>query len=69
VHTTIEKLALAAGGSHYPSVNPRQLEAFYRLVVTECADWIVANSGSLTDLSPEHLATSMKKQFGVESQG
>ena len=66
MHAIVEKLALAAGGSHYPSVNSKQLETFYRLVVTECADWIVANADSLDDLGPELFSMQMKKHLGTE---
>lgn len=40
MNTMMEKLALAAGGSHYPGVNTRQLEKFYQLVVAECAQLV-----------------------------
>ena len=38
MNTMIREFALAAGGSHYPVVNTKQLERFYELVVRECAD-------------------------------
>jgi hypothetical protein len=34
----IKKLALQAGGSHYPEVNSVQLEKFAELIVRECAE-------------------------------
>jgi len=32
------ELALQAGGSHYPNVNPTQLEAFANLIIKECLE-------------------------------
>jgi hypothetical protein len=32
----IKQLALEAGGSHYPEVNPVQLQKFAELIVKEC---------------------------------
>jgi len=34
----IKKLALEAGGSHYPDVNTIQLVKFAELIVRECAE-------------------------------
>lgn len=61
MHATVKKLALEAGGSHYPDVNPTQLEYFYKLVVKECADWVVTNADSLTQLGPEYFCNSNEK--------
>jgi hypothetical protein len=36
MNQVIKKLALEAGGSHYPEVNPKQLIYFTELVVKEC---------------------------------
>lgn len=35
MNTVLKKLALEAGGSHYPHVNTMQLEYFYRLMIQE----------------------------------
>jgi hypothetical protein len=32
----IKELALQAGGSHYPEVNPMQLKKFAELIIQEC---------------------------------
>lgn len=32
----LKELALQAGGSHYPTVNPDQLELFAKLIIKEC---------------------------------
>jgi hypothetical protein len=65
MHDIMKRLALQAGGSHYPNVNTQQLEYFYKSVVTECADWAVANSDVMATAGPDSFATEMKKQFGV----
>ena len=36
MHEQIYKIALEAGGSHYPEVGGRTLEKFTELVVAEC---------------------------------
>lgn len=36
----LKELSLEAGGSHYPSVNPKLQEAFARLIINECIDAI-----------------------------
>lgn len=43
MNTMMEKFALEAGGSHYPSVNTQQLERFYQLVVQECAQLVATH--------------------------
>ena len=32
----LHELALQAGGSHYPNINPTQLEMFANLIIKEC---------------------------------
>ena len=41
-------------------------EKFAELIVRQCADWIVDNSGALEHLGPEYFAKAMTKDFGVE---
>jgi hypothetical protein len=36
LHPEVHKIALAAGGSHYPDVNSGQLATFAELLITEC---------------------------------
>ena len=36
MNSNINRLALEAGGSHYPEVNTKQLESFAELIVKEC---------------------------------
>ena len=54
----IQELALEAGGSHYPEVNPMQLKKFAELIIRECADIAMRE-----DHDP---AECIKKHFGVE---
>ena len=34
----IKEIALKSGGSHYPNVNPQQLQLFAELIIKECID-------------------------------
>lgn len=43
MNTMMEKFALEAGGSHYPSVNTQQLERFYQLAIQECAQLVATH--------------------------
>lgn len=38
MHPTLHKFSLEAGGSHYPSINPKMQEAFAKLIVEKCAE-------------------------------
>lgn len=58
----IRELALQAGGSHYPEVNPIQLEKFAELIVLECVQ-AVKNVGGYNE---EYHMNAIKKYFGVE---
>jgi len=63
----IKQLALEAGGSHYPEVNPVQLQKFAELIVRECIAQCEKNAehewlGSGSKLS----AFNIREHFGVE---
>jgi hypothetical protein len=59
----IKELALQAGGSHYPTVNSRQLEKFAELLINECCKIMI----ELEAKYPANLTVQeIKKHFGVE---
>jgi hypothetical protein len=59
----IKELALQAGGSHYPEVNPDQLEKFAELIIRECCGLMLA----LESKYPANLTVrEIKQHFGVE---
>jgi hypothetical protein len=59
----IQELALQAGGSHYHTVNSRQLEKFAELLINECCKMMI----DLEIKYPANLTVhEIKKHFGVE---
>ena len=62
----VEKLALQAGGSHYPEVGGKTLEYFAKLVVLECANELMKWESEPFPLDPKHAAKIVKEHFGVE---
>lgn len=64
----VEKLALQAGGSHYPEVGGKTLELFAKLVVNECADELLKWKSEPFPLDPEVAAKTIKKHFGVDDE-
>ena len=72
----IKELALQAGGSHYPSVNPVQLEKFANLIIEECYGEILCQLYSNDPSTDEQFnagheaglrlaVTTIKKHFGI----
>ena len=59
----IKQLALEAGGSHYPEVNPVQLQKFAELIVRECAALVKGQPhvDKMMDCN-----SVIKQHFGVE---
>lgn len=50
----VTKLALEAGGSHYPSVNRMQLEHYTRLVIEDCIN-------AIETVNSPHIRTTFDK--------
>ncbi len=71
----IKELALQAGGSHYPEVNPMQLEKFAKYIAEECMNIIVQNRkyASQHKWPASELANvclyEIDKTFGVQEDG
>jgi hypothetical protein len=59
----IKELALQAGGSHYPDVNPAQLEKFAELIIKDCVG-IIDNQGKF--LRYNELSTKIYEHFGIK---
>jgi hypothetical protein len=38
MNQTLYQFSLAAGGSHYPSINPKLQQAFAELIIRKCAE-------------------------------
>jgi hypothetical protein len=53
----LTKIALAAGGSHYPDVNPAQLQRYSQLLIEECIAVAYRQGDDVAYL---------KQHFGVE---
>jgi len=63
MNENIRKLALEAGGSHYPSVNTKQLEYFAKLIVKECAE-VASCNGHVSGFT---LGDLIKDHFGINN--
>lgn len=50
----VTKLALEAGGSHYPDVNRQQLEQYTRLVIADCLN-------AVETVNSAHVRTTFDK--------
>jgi hypothetical protein len=62
MNENIRQLALEAGGSHYPSVNTKQLEYFAKLIVQECCR--IADKG----VEPRGMPSDgIKRHFGINN--
>ena len=42
------------------------IRVFSKLIVSECANWIVENGAAIDDLGPENFATALIKDLGAE---
>lgn len=66
MNQVIKKLALEAGGSHYPDVNTNQLIYFAELIVKECAGvYSKIDNGNL-HMGTDNYLEALQKHFGVE---
>ncbi len=71
---TVTKLALEAGGAHYPEVNRMQLDAYTKLVIKECLQavddagrahvYTTFDQGQF-EASLESAKQSINKRFGL----
>jgi hypothetical protein len=61
----IRELALQAGGSHYPDVNPAQLIKFAELIVRECCD--ILDPGEHQLIARFQARKWLEKHFGIDN--
>ena len=59
----MRELSLAAGGSHYPDINPELQQRFAELIVRECAG-LCSITASGRDV--EAIEAAILKHFGVK---
>ena len=63
----IREISLAAGGSHYPSINPELQQRFAELIVQECVRYFNEDyQRDFDSLWREDLSRGIKKHFGVK---
>jgi hypothetical protein len=63
----IREISLAAGGSHYPSINPELQQRFAELIVQECVRYLNEDyQRDFDSLWREDLSKGIKKHFGVK---
>jgi len=69
----LKNFSLEAGGSHYPSINPKLQESFARLIVAECIKLAEADEDRYLEMGETDLAYAMqnyqlmlKQHFGVD---
>lgn len=65
----LKNFSLQAGGSHYPTVNPKMQEAFARMIIEKCAEIADhdpidrrAGCGYITKTAGQRI----KEHFGIE---
>lgn len=73
MHPTLHKFSLEAGGSHYPSINPKMQESFAKLIVAECIKLAEADEDRYLEMGEPDLALAMqnyqamiKQHFGIK---
>lgn len=73
MHPTLHNFSLQAGGSHYPTVNPKLQEAFANMIVNECIKLAEDEEGRFLEMGEVDLAYAMqnyqlmlKQHFGVD---
>lgn len=69
MHPTLHNFSLQAGGSHYPTVNPKMQEAFARMIIDKCAEIAdhdpidrSVGCGYITKTAGQRI----KEHFGIE---
>ena len=60
MHPILHNFSLQAGGSHYPSINPKMQEAFGNMIVEECIRLAEQEEDRFLDLGETDLAYAMQ---------
>lgn len=61
--TELIPFALQAGGSHYPDVNPQQLELYTKLILEEV--FKICEQGQSTQTTSTGVIPQIKSRFGL----
>lgn len=72
MHPTLHNFSLQAGGSHYPSINPKMQEAFGNMIVEECIRLAEQEEDRFLEMGETDLAYAMqnyqlllRQHFGI----
>lgn len=69
----LHNFSLQAGGSHYPSINPKMQESFANMIIEECIKLAEADEDRYLEMGEPDLALAManyqamiKQNFGIK---
>ena len=60
MHPTLHNFSLQAGGSHYPSINPKMQQAFGNMIVEECIRLAEQEEDRFLEMGETDLAYAMQ---------
>lgn len=73
MNPVLHNFSLQAGGSHYPSINPKMQEAFANMIIEECIKLAEADEDRYLEMGEHDLALAManyqamvKQHFGIK---
>lgn len=73
MHPTLHNFSLQAGGSHYPSINPKMQQAFGNMIVEECIRLAEQEEDRFLEMGETDLAYAMqnyqlllRQHFGID---
>lgn len=74
MHPTLHNFSLRAGGSHYPSINPKMQQAFGNMIVEECIRLAEQEEDRFLEMGETDLAYAMqnyqlllRQHFGIDN--
>ena len=74
MHPTLHNFSLQAGGSHYPSINPKMQQAFGNMIVEECIRLAEQEEDRFLEMGETDLAYAMqnyqlllRQHFGINN--
>ena len=75
LHPILHNFSLQAGGSHYPTVNPKMQQAFGEMIIKECIKLAEQEEDRFLEMSEVDLAYAMqnfqellKDHFGLKNE-
>jgi len=75
MHPILHNFSLQAGGSHYPSINPKMQQAFAEMIIKECIKLAEQEEDRFLEMSEVDLAYAMqnfqellKDHFGLKNE-